>query len=117
MTHLPSYLSLAYAASITVGLRSKEKLRTGIVNVLRVRKMGWGPKKDRGALLAPFLRGNSVLLNPMELLAMRADLCFLWLFLVNPSASRAELMMMTVSDIVSQLITAHEKGSDVNLNK
>lgn len=39
------------------------------------------------------------------------------LFLENPSASRAELMMMTVSDIVSQLITAHEKGSDVNLNK
>ncbi|XP_078362490.1 elongator complex protein 3 [Oculina patagonica] len=36
---------------------------------------------------------------------------------VNPNASRAELMMMTVSDIVSQLITAHEKGSDVNLNK
>lgn len=36
---------------------------------------------------------------------------------VNPSASRAELMMMTVSDIVSQLITAHEKGNDVNLNK
>lgn len=36
---------------------------------------------------------------------------------VNPSASRAELMMMTVSDIVSQLITAHEKGIDVNLNK
>lgn len=26
-------------------------------------------------------------------------------------------MMMTVSDIVSQLITAHEKGNDVNLNK
>ena len=39
------------------------------------------------------------------------------LFLENPSTSRAELMMMTVSDIVSQLITAHEKGSDVNLNK
>lgn len=36
---------------------------------------------------------------------------------VNPSASRTELMMMTVSDIVSQLITAHEKGNDVNLNK
>ncbi|XP_066018295.1 elongator complex protein 3 [Pocillopora verrucosa] len=36
---------------------------------------------------------------------------------VNPSASRAELMMMTVSDIVSQLITAQEKGNDVNLNK
>lgn len=37
--------------------------------------------------------------------------------LVHPSASRAELMMMTVSEIVSHLITAHEKGNDVNLNK
>lgn len=36
---------------------------------------------------------------------------------VHPNASRAELMMMTVSEIVSQLITAHEKGQDVNLNK
>ena len=36
---------------------------------------------------------------------------------VHPSASRAELMMMTVSEIVNQLITAHEKGNDVNLNK
>jgi len=36
---------------------------------------------------------------------------------VHPNASRAELMMMTVSEIVSQLITAHEKGNDVNLNK
>ena len=36
---------------------------------------------------------------------------------VHPSASRAELIMMTVSEIVNQLITAHEKGNDVNLNK
>lgn len=43
--------------------------------------------------------------------------CLLYSVVVNPSASRAELMMMTVSDIVSQLITAHEKGNDVNLNK
>lgn len=43
--------------------------------------------------------------------------CLSLLLSVNPNASRAELMMMTVSDIVSQLITAHEKGSDVNLNK
>ncbi|XP_068680965.1 elongator complex protein 3 isoform X2 [Montipora foliosa] len=35
----------------------------------------------------------------------------------HSNASRAELMMITVSDIVSQLITAHEKGNDVNLNK
>lgn len=35
----------------------------------------------------------------------------------HPNASRAELMMMTVSEIVSQLIAAHEKGNDVNLNK
>ncbi|XP_015754937.1 PREDICTED: elongator complex protein 3 [Acropora digitifera] len=36
---------------------------------------------------------------------------------VHQNASRAELMMLTVSEIVSQLISAHEKGNDVNLNK
>ncbi|EDO39414.1 predicted protein [Nematostella vectensis] len=35
----------------------------------------------------------------------------------EPVASRAELMVMTVSDIVNQLITAHEKGENINLNK
>ena len=44
-------------------------------------------------------------------------LVFCCCLLVHPSASRAELMMMTVSEIVSHLITAHEKGNDVNLNK
>lgn len=32
-------------------------------------------------------------------------------------ASRAELMVMTVSEIIKQLINAHEKGENVNLNK
>ena len=32
-------------------------------------------------------------------------------------ASRAELMMMTISEIVNQLIEAHEKGEDANWNK
>ncbi|XP_059584362.1 elongator complex protein 3 isoform X1 [Alligator mississippiensis] len=31
--------------------------------------------------------------------------------------SRAELMMMTISDIIQQLVEAHEQGKDVNLNK
>ncbi|XP_053239786.1 elongator complex protein 3 [Podarcis raffonei] len=31
--------------------------------------------------------------------------------------SRAELMMMTISDVIKQLIEAHDQGKDVNLNK
>uniref|UniRef100_A0ACB8G9F0 Elongator subunit n=1 Tax=Sphaerodactylus townsendi TaxID=933632 RepID=A0ACB8G9F0_9SAUR len=31
--------------------------------------------------------------------------------------SRAELMMMTVADVIKQLIEAHNQGKDVNLNK
>ncbi|XP_015273913.1 PREDICTED: elongator complex protein 3 [Gekko japonicus] len=31
--------------------------------------------------------------------------------------SRAELMMMTIADVIKQLIEAHEQGKDVNLNK
>ncbi|KAG8445875.1 hypothetical protein GDO86_010604 [Hymenochirus boettgeri] len=31
--------------------------------------------------------------------------------------SQAELMMMTIADIIKQLVEAHEKGKDVNLNK
>ncbi|KGL88317.1 Elongator complex protein 3, partial [Charadrius vociferus] len=31
--------------------------------------------------------------------------------------SHAELMMMTIADIIKQLIDAHEQGKDVNLNK
>ncbi|XP_067999275.1 elongator complex protein 3 isoform X2 [Melanerpes formicivorus] len=31
--------------------------------------------------------------------------------------SHAELMMMTIADILKQLIEAHEQGKDVNLNK
>ncbi|XP_040453201.1 elongator complex protein 3 isoform X2 [Falco naumanni] len=31
--------------------------------------------------------------------------------------SHAELMMMTIADIIKQLIEAHEQGEDVNLNK
>ena len=34
-----------------------------------------------------------------------------------PGASRAELMMLTISEIVNQLIEAHNKGEDANLNK
>ncbi|XP_005917220.1 elongator complex protein 3 isoform X2 [Haplochromis burtoni] len=31
--------------------------------------------------------------------------------------SRAELMMMTIADVIKQLVEAHEKGKDINLNK
>ncbi|PIO33080.1 hypothetical protein AB205_0078120 [Aquarana catesbeiana] len=31
--------------------------------------------------------------------------------------SKAELMMKTISDIIKQLVEAHELGKDVNLNK
>ncbi|XP_034966723.2 elongator complex protein 3 [Zootoca vivipara] len=31
--------------------------------------------------------------------------------------SRAELMMMTITDVIKQLIEAHDQGKDVNLNK
>ena len=40
------------------------------------------------------------------------------LFLSGPTgASKAELMMLTVSEVVRQLIEAHKEGRDVNLNK
>ncbi|XP_044026294.1 elongator complex protein 3 isoform X1 [Siniperca chuatsi] len=31
--------------------------------------------------------------------------------------SRAELMMMTIADVIKQLVEAHEDGKDINLNK
>jgi hypothetical protein len=34
-----------------------------------------------------------------------------------PSASKEELMVMTVAEIVGQLIKAHEEGREINLNK
>eukprot|EP00794_Sanderia_malayensis_P004611 gene4611-5217_t len=36
---------------------------------------------------------------------------------VDPNLSQAELMLLTISEIISQLIDAHEKKKDVNLNK
>ena len=36
---------------------------------------------------------------------------------VAQDASNAELVMMTVSEIVKQLIVAHKEKRDVNLNK
>ncbi|XP_026088835.1 elongator complex protein 3 [Carassius auratus] len=32
-------------------------------------------------------------------------------------SSRAELMMMTIVDVIKQLVEAHEQGKDINLNK
>ena len=39
------------------------------------------------------------------------------LFISAPQASHAELMVMTVSDIVNQLVAAHEQKKDINLNR
>uniref|UniRef100_A0A8C9YX05 Elongator complex protein 3 n=1 Tax=Sander lucioperca TaxID=283035 RepID=A0A8C9YX05_SANLU len=36
---------------------------------------------------------------------------------VGSDLSRAELMMMTIADVISQLVEAHEEGKDINLNK
>ncbi|NWH19985.1 ELP3 protein, partial [Grus americana] len=36
---------------------------------------------------------------------------------ISADLSHAELMMMTIADIIKQLIEAHEQGKDVNLNK
>lgn len=36
---------------------------------------------------------------------------------IVPGSSREELMVMTVTDIVNQLIQAHQQGKDVNLNR
>jgi elongator complex protein 3 len=44
-------------------------------------------------------------------------LCFLSVSAVQSGASKAELMMLTVSDIVKELISAHKSDKDVNLNK
>ena len=39
------------------------------------------------------------------------------LFHAAQQASQAERMMMTVAEIVKQLVQAHEESRDVNLNK
>lgn len=36
---------------------------------------------------------------------------------VSGDLSRAELMMMTIADVIKQLVEAHEEGKDINLNK
>lgn len=36
---------------------------------------------------------------------------------IVPGSSREELMVMTVTQIVNQLIQAHQQGKDVNLNR
>lgn len=41
------------------------------------------------------------------------SLCCSW----SGDLSRAELMMMTIADVIKQLVEAHEKGKDINLNK
>ena len=50
-------------------------------------------------------------------MSMTNLLCFLSVSAVQSGASKAELMMLTVSDIVKELISAHKSDKDVNLNK
>ena len=38
-------------------------------------------------------------------------------FFSAPTASKEELMMLTVSEIIAELIRAHEDGKDINLNR
>ncbi|MBN3289657.1 ELP3 protein, partial [Polypterus senegalus] len=38
-------------------------------------------------------------------------------FFLARELSHAELMMMTVADVIKQLVEAHEEGKDINLNK
>lgn len=46
-----------------------------------------------------------------------AGLFFFFLSLAATGQTRAERMMLTVADIVQQLVQAHKEGKDVNLNK
>uniref|UniRef100_A0A8C0YQZ6 Elongator complex protein 3 n=2 Tax=Cyprinus carpio carpio TaxID=630221 RepID=A0A8C0YQZ6_CYPCA len=39
------------------------------------------------------------------------------LYTKTSDLSRAELMMMTIADVIKQLVEAHEQGKDINLNK
>uniref|UniRef100_A0A8C9TTN8 Elongator complex protein 3 n=1 Tax=Scleropages formosus TaxID=113540 RepID=A0A8C9TTN8_SCLFO len=40
-----------------------------------------------------------------------------FVLMVTCDLSRAELMMMTIADVIKQLVEAHEEGKDINLNK
>ena len=40
-----------------------------------------------------------------------------YLCVVDPNLSQAEMMLLTISEVISQLIDAHENKKDVNLNK
>uniref|UniRef100_A0A3P9K793 Elongator complex protein 3 n=1 Tax=Oryzias latipes TaxID=8090 RepID=A0A3P9K793_ORYLA len=49
-----------------------------------------------------------------------AQLCsnlLAFFFRLSGDQSRAELMMMTIADVIKQLVEAHEEGKDINLNK
>lgn len=58
------------------------------------------------------------------IVVFRISQCFYQYFNLNaymlaivPGSSREELMVMTVTEIVNQLIQAHNQGKDVNLNR
>lgn len=57
-----------------------------------------------------------VLLNKFNIIANLCMLLFMYPAIV-PGSSREELMVMTVTEIVNQLIQAHQQGKDVNLNR
>lgn len=47
----------------------------------------------------------------------KKDIIVLNIIYVSGDLSRAELMMMTIADVIKQLVEAHEEGKDINLNK
>lgn len=55
-----------------------------------------------------------VVTSSWKALAIHVVCCIV---LISGDLSHAELMMMTIADIIKQLIEAHEQGKDVNLNK
>ena len=75
--------SVAYIASVSVRLRSKERPRNGTGTVFcprkigaraKIRKRGWGRGRNHNLPLPSlFSRGNSLPLNPTETLATQAN--------------------------------------------
>lgn len=56
------------------------------------------------------------LINKFNIITNLCMLLFMYPAIV-PGSSREELMVMTVTEIVNQLIQAHQQGKDVNLNR
>lgn len=57
---------------------------------------------------------NSFTFSLLKLFCFKYDIAYVTL---SGELSRAELMMMTIADVIKQLVEAHEGGKDINLNK